>query len=243
MTRLGVIYPGGGAEQDYYLFGERHGLRMFLVGSRIPAGDDHAVDALLQTARVENICEAAARFRTLAPGVVVWACTSGSFIVGRDGAERQVAALRAATGVLATSTSLAFVDALAALGAPRVAVVATYPEPASRALASFLNAFGVTVASLQWLDAPSGLDAALIAEERLADAVRHAAAERPDAVVIPDTALPTMERIGRLESIAQCPVVTANQVTLWAALGLVGHPLIAEGHGRLFNLPFREHMA
>jgi maleate cis-trans isomerase len=97
--------------------------------------------------------------------------------------------------------------------------------------------------SLQWLDAPSGLDAALIAEERLANAVRRAAAERPDAVVIPDTALPTMERIGWLESIAQCPVVTANQVTLWAATGLGGHPVVTEGYGSLFNLPFREYVA
>jgi maleate cis-trans isomerase len=243
MMRLGIIYPGGGAEQDYYLFGERHGLRMFLVGSRIPAGDDHAVDALLQTARIENLLEAVGRFRTLDPDAVVWACTSGSFIVGRDGAERQVAALRAATGVPATSTSLAFVDALDALNARLVAVVATYPEPASRALASFLNAFGVIVASLQWLDAPSGLDAALISEERLAEAVRHAAAERPDAVLIPDTALTTMERISRLESIAQCAVLTANQVTLWAALGLAGRPLVTEGYGRLFNLPFRDYVA
>jgi maleate cis-trans isomerase len=243
MTRLGIIYPGGGAEQDYYLFGERHGLRMFLVGSRIPAGDDHAVDALVQTAHIENLLEAAARFRTLDPEAVVWACTSGSFIVGRDGAERQVAALRAATGVPATSTSLAFVDALRAVGAKRVAVVATYPEPASRVLVSFLNAFGVTVASLQWLDALSGLDAALIAEERLADAVRHAAAARPDAVLIADTALPTMERIARLEAIAQCAVLTANQVTLWAALGLVRRPLITERYGHLFNLPFREYVA
>ena len=192
MIRLGFIYPGGGAEQDFYQFGERHGLRMFLVGSRIPGGDDHAVEALLQTARVENLIEAAGRFATLDPAVVVWACTSGSFIVGRAGAEAQVAALRTATGRPATSTSLAIVDALAALGAKRVAVVATYPEPAARALDSFLSAFGSEVASLQWLDAPSGLDAAAIGEERMAAAVRRAAGEKPDAVVIPDTALPTM---------------------------------------------------
>jgi maleate cis-trans isomerase len=240
MTRLGIIYPGGGAEQDYYRFGEQHDVRMFLVGSRIPAGDDHAVEALLQTARVENILEAASRLTTLNPDVVIWACTSGSFIVGRAGAERQVAALRKATGRAATSTSLAFTDALATLGARRVAVVATYPEPASRALANFLHEFGIGVASLQWLDAPSGLDAALITEERLADAVRRTAEERPDAVVIPDTALPTMQRIVRLESIAHCPVVTANQVTLWAALGLAGSPVVTEEHGRLFTIPFRE---
>ncbi len=243
MTRLGIIYPGGGAEQDFYRFGEEHGVRMFLVGSRIPAGDDHAVEALLQTARVENLLEAASRFSTLTPDVVVWACTSGSFIVGRAGAERQVAALREATGVPAISTSLAFVEGLAALGARRVAVVATYPEPASRALAAFLREFGIDVTSLQWLDAPSGLDAALIADDRLADAVRGAAAERPDAVLIPDTALPTMDRIARLETIARCPVVTANQVTLWAALGLACRPFVAENYGRLFRLPFREYAA
>ena len=243
MTRLGVIYPGGGAEQDYYAFGERHDVRMFLAGSRIPAGDDHAVEALLHTARVENLLEAARRFATLDPDVVIWACTSGSFVVGREGAERQVEALRAATGRPATSTSLAFVGALAALGARRVAVVATYPEPASRALAAFLRAFAIEVASLQWLDAPSGHDAALIGHDRLADAVQRAAAVQPDAVVIPDTALPTMDRVGRLEAIAGCPVATANQVTLWAALALAGRPLVTEAYGRLFRLPSREYAA
>jgi maleate cis-trans isomerase len=235
VTRLGFIYPGGGAEQDFYLFGERHGFRMFLVGSRIPGGDDHAVEALLQTARVENLIEAAGRFKTLDPAVVVWACTSGSFIVGRAGAEAQVAALREVTGRPATSTSLAIVDALATLGTKRVAVVATYPEPAARALDAFLGEFGIGVASLQWLDAPSGLDAAAIGEERLEKAVRRAGAGRPDAVVVPDTALPTMAVIERLEAAAGCPIVTANQATLWAAARLAGRTVENAGYGRLFG--------
>lgn len=243
MIRLGIIYPGGGAEQDFYSFGEQHDVRMFLIGSRIPAGDDHAVEALLQTARVEHILEAAARFATLDPDVVVWACTSGSFIVGRNGAERQVAALREATGRPATSTSLAFIEALAALGARRVSVVATYPEAASRALARFLGEYGIEVSSLQWLDAPSGLDAALIGESRVLDAIRRAAANHPDAVVVPDTALPTMELITRLEAMAGCPVVTANQVTLWAALRLARRPLITDAYGHLFRMAFPEYAA
>ena len=240
MIRLGFIYPGGGAEQDYYRFGERHDLRMFLVGSRIPGGDDHAVEALLQTARVENLIEAADRFATLDPAVVVWACTSGSFIVGRAGAEAQVAALRTATGRPATSTALAIVDGLMALGARRVAVVATYPEPAARALVAFLDAFGIAVASLQWLDAPNGLDAAAIGKDRLKAAVRQAIMGKPDVVVIPDTALPTMGLVERLEAMAGCPVVTANQATLWAAVGLAGQAVAAAGQGRLFTLAFKE---
>jgi maleate cis-trans isomerase len=240
VIRLGFIYPGGGAEQDYYSFGERHDFRMFLVGSRIPGGDDHAVEALLQTARVKNLIEAAGRFATLDPAVVVWACTSGSFIVGRAGAEAQVAALRTATGRPATSTALAIVDGLTALGAHRVAVVATYPEPAARALVAFLDAFGIAVASLQWLDAPNGLDAAAIGEDRLMAAVRQAIIGKPDVVVIPDTALPTMELVERLEAMAGCPVVTANQATLWAAVGLAGQAVSAAGQGRLFTLAFKE---
>ncbi len=65
MTRLGFIYPGGGAEPDYYRFAEAHGFQAFLVGSRIPGGDDHDVAALLQTARTEHIVEAARRLLSL----------------------------------------------------------------------------------------------------------------------------------------------------------------------------------
>jgi hypothetical protein len=58
-VRLGFLYPGGGAEQDYYLFGEEvhDRVRMFLVGTRVGGGrdDDHSVAALLRTAEVELV--------------------------------------------------------------------------------------------------------------------------------------------------------------------------------------------
>ena len=40
-VRLGLLYPGGGAEQDYYLFGEevRDRVRMFLIGARWAEGE------------------------------------------------------------------------------------------------------------------------------------------------------------------------------------------------------------
>ena len=171
---------------------------------------------------------------------MIWACTSGSFVVGRAGAERQVAALRVASGRPATSTSIAIVDALVALGARRIAVVATYPEAAALAFQSFLDSFGIAVTSLQWLDARSGLDAAMISQDRVEAAVRQAASENPDAVLIPDTALPTMGLVERLEASAGCPVVTANQATLWAAVGLAAHPAAIAGPGRLFALAFKE---
>ena len=240
MTRLGFVYPGGGAEHDYYRFAEAHGFRVFLAGSRIPAGDDHDPEALRQTARVEHIVEAALRLVTLRIDAVLWACTSGSFILGRAGAEAQARALGAATGKPATSTSLAFIAALDRLGARRIAVLATYPEPASRAFEAFLGEHGVAVDKLAWLDAPSGFDAATIDERRLTATLATLDLRRAEAVLIPDTALPSLDLVDRLEAACGRPVLTANQVTIWAGLGLAGRPLTAPGFGRLFAMPHRD---
>jgi maleate cis-trans isomerase len=172
---------------------------------------------------------------TLRVDTIVWACTSGSFILGRAGAEAQAKTLREATGKPGTSTSLAFVAALERLGTPRVAVLATYPEPASRAFAAFLSEYGVDVADLRWLDAPSGFDAANIDEQRLGAALSKVDLGRVEAVLIPDTALPSLDLVDRLEAACGRPVLTANQVTLWAAR--VGSQPRRSPARRLFRIP------
>jgi maleate cis-trans isomerase len=242
MTRLGFIYPGGGAEHDYYRFAEAHRLQVFLAGSRVPGGDDHDVESLRQVAQTAHILEAARRLLTLRIDAILWACTSGSFIVGRRGAEEQVCALRETTGKPATSTSLAFIAALERLGAQCVAVLATYPEPAARAFAAFLAEYGITVADLRWLDAASGFDAAGIEAARLRAAIAGLDLKRVEAVLIPDTALPSLDIVENLEAACRRPVLTANQVTLWAALGLARRALVADGYGRIFTLPWPEEL-
>ena len=242
MTRLGFVYPGGGAEPDYYRFAETHGFQAFLAGSRIPAGDDHAVEALLQTARTEHILESARRLLTLRVDAILWACTSGSFILGRAGAEAQAQALRQGTGKPGTSTSIAFVGALDRIGARRVAVLATYPEPAARALAAFLGEYGVTVTALRWLDAPTGFDAANIGADELATGLAGTELDGAEAVLIPDTALPSLDIVERLEAACGLPVLTANQVTIWAALGLARKPLVTSGYGKLFTIACKDRL-
>jgi len=235
--RLGFVWPGGGGEQEYFQFGETLGdrIKVFLACTRVGGhgDDDHDVEALLETARIDWITEAARRLVVLHPDCVFWACTSGSFIVGRSGAEAQAAALSEATGVPASSTSLAFVAALEALGLERVSVLATYPEPASRAFVAFLAEFGVEVASLDWLGAPSGWDAAALDEGLVLDKAREVAVEAAQALLVPDTAMPTLHLVERLEAAAGRPVLTANAVTLWQAMKLAGGAMAVAGHGTL----------
>nr|HIA88564.1 hypothetical protein [Gammaproteobacteria bacterium] len=56
--RLAFIWPGGGAEQEYYQFAEATGdqIKIFLACSRVGGtgeGSDHDIEALLETARID----------------------------------------------------------------------------------------------------------------------------------------------------------------------------------------------
>ena len=237
IVRMGIIWPSGGGEYEYFQYARATGetLRVCLVTTRVGGeeGKDHDIEALKQTARLDWLQEAARRLALLEPDVVFWTCTSGSFVLGRDYALRQRDAIVEAAGRPAGSTSLAFVEALRSAGLKRVSVLATYPEPASRAFASFLGEFGVEVAHLQWLDAPSGWHATAFDPERIVSGVREAAIDGIDAVLVPDTALPTLSIVERLEQAAALPVLTANAVSLWNGMELAGRQIPAPGYGSL----------
>ncbi|MGI9335099.1 MAG: maleate cis-trans isomerase family protein [Gammaproteobacteria bacterium] len=241
--RVCFVWPGGGAEHEYFEFAEATGdrVRVFLAPSRVGGapGEDHDVSALEATARIDWILEAARRHTRLRPDVVYWACTSGSFVRGRTHAEAQVAAIESALGVAAGSTSLGFAAALAALECRRVSVLATYPDPAARAFESFLAEFDVEVVRLTSLGVKSGWDAAALDRDLILRQSCSAFAVGSDALLVPDTALPTLDVVEQIEREIGRPVLSANAVTLWHALQLGRRGLSVEGHGRLLARPPR----
>jgi maleate cis-trans isomerase len=64
-----------------------------------------------------------------------------------------------------------------------------------------------------------------------------AAADHPDAeeVLVPDTAMHTLAIIDKLEAAVDKPVLTANQVTVWKGLELLGQVSPLPGLGTLFG--------
>lgn len=235
-TRLGFLYPPTGAEHELYLAGEALGpsIDVAVVGVRISGGDDeHAPHHLRATGSIPNLELSAKVIAHLKPASVMWACTSGSFIDGLGFAKEQAAALTRASGAPSSSTSLAYLSALAALGIGNVAVLASYPEETSRAFTSFLAEGGVTIDRLQWLDAPSGPAAAAFAKERFVDGATRLGAPKGGALLVPDTAVPSLELIASLEERLGVPVLTANQVTVWEGARLAN--VQGQGPGRLFR--------
>jgi maleate cis-trans isomerase len=237
LKRIGILYPGYAAEADFELLTERcAGTARFDVVHTSIGEDAHREDALLDMGSHERLREGA---RRLPPEVsaVVWACTSGSFIYGWDGAQRQAAELEDEVGLPVSSTSLAYVNALRALGLRRVSIAATYPEDIARRFEAFLLDAGLDPVSLSSRGIVTAAEVGtLLRDDALAlvGAAHHPAAE---AVLVPDTALHTIAALEALEEVSGKPVLTANQVSAWEGMRLAGAPTTAPGLGELFAVP------
>ena len=154
---------------------------------------------------------------------------------GWDGARRQAEELAADFGGPASSTSLAFVEALRALGLRRVAVAATYPEPVTACLVEFLGAAGLEVVASGSHDIVTAEEVGTVGRDALLAFVTAGDHPRAEAVLVPDTALHTARELDALEAAVGKPVLTANQVTVWEALRLAGRRVRAAGAGSLFS--------
>ncbi|WP_072686922.1 maleate cis-trans isomerase family protein [Rhodococcus marinonascens] len=230
---IGFIYPDHAAEDDYPFAAQILGVDLPVV--HIYGTDLHAVPELLDLGSPEKLAGGAALLAGEKPDAVVWACTSGSFVYGPDGAKQQSESLAEVTGVPTSSTSFAFVNALHALGITRVAVAASYPADVARLFVEFLAAADIEVLSVSSAGIETAAEVGLLSPERVVElAVRN---DHPDAqaLLIPDTAMRTMGVVGSLEQRLGKPVLTANQVTIWEGLRLAGHTAVQPSLGTLFE--------
>ncbi|MGJ9372084.1 maleate cis-trans isomerase family protein [Nesterenkonia sp. CF4.4] len=235
MYTLAILYPGYSAEDEFPALEQLIPDASFPVIHTWEGGTAHDVEALLALGSRDTLAPAAERARELSPDAAMWACTSGSFVYGRDGCREQAGWIEEAAGVPSSSTSLAFADAAHHLGLSRVAVAATYPEEVAGHFVRFLEQDGIAVTALSTYDVPSGEEAGRLDAEWVLTTARAADLTDAQCLLIPDTALHTIALLPRLEEDLGMPVLTANQVTAWQGLRLAGHPARAEGLGALFR--------
>ncbi|MGB3258180.1 MAG: maleate cis-trans isomerase [Ornithinimicrobium sp.] len=247
MAAVGLLYPGLSAADDYrhaedMLTDDPQGAVRFPVGVTSVGEDAHRVDALLDLGSTSRLVQGADELLgkdSRGPGAhdpigaVVWACTSGSFVFGLDGARAQVAQLQRHTGLPTSSTSLAFVNATHDLKVTRVAVAASYPEDVAACFTDLLGRCGITVTSLSSHGIETAAEVGTLGLDSVSAMVRATDRRDAGAVLVPDTAMHTLAGLRRLEEEAGMPVLTANQVTVWEGLRLLGRRPHLPGLGSL----------
>ena len=180
--------------------------------------------------------EAAALLRMIDPSVMVFGCTSGSFI---ENEKEIIKKMEEETGAPAITTSGAVIQALNFLKVRSLVVATPYVEFINEAEKSWLRAEGFQIKDFRGLNLGKeeterkliGRQPAQTAYELALDLARC----KPEGIFISCTNFASAPIIETLEADLGIPVVTSNQATLWAALRKVGLKASIEGYGILMR--------
>jgi maleate isomerase len=154
------------------------------------------------------------------PAVTVFACTSGSFVDGLAGELRCRKVMEQAGAHQALTTSGALLDALRALGVERVGVATPYDAPTTQRLVSFLSEAKIRTVSSACLGLTG--DIFRVGPGSVRRLIREADHPNAEAIFVSCTNLWTLDVLEEMTRSLRKPVLSANLVTMWAALHAIG---------------------
>jgi maleate isomerase len=132
------------------------------------------------------------------------------------------------------SSAGALVEALAALGASRIALVTPYLRPLAQQVVDYLESEGFEVLDWAALEVDDNAEVGCIPGDRVMTAARGLDLSGADALVISACVqMPSLELIGPAEEEFGLPVLSAATAGAYALLRNLGLPAVLPGAGRL----------
>ena len=155
----------------------------------------------------------------------------GSFV--RPGMDQEITDLiEERTGIPATTTSTALVEAMRAMGVARVAIASPYPRWLNERLVSHLEGKGIETVAEKGLDTECP---AFLPPERSMALAREVDSPDADGIFISCTNFRALEGVEALEAELGKPVLTSNTTALWHTLLKSGFDEPVSGGGRLLR--------
>lgn len=161
------------------------------------------------------------------PEVVAYLCSSGSFVNGVDYERSLCKAIVAAGAPDAVTTSGALAEVLNRLDLHRVSVLTPYDADLTGKLHDFLRELDVETMSSDHLGLGGGIWK--VSYRTIAEHILGANHPDAEAIFVSCTNLPTYDLIEPLEKALGKPVLTANQLTMWACLQRMQLPVVGPG--------------
>jgi maleate cis-trans isomerase len=233
--RIGLLLPSSNTtqEREYWRILPR---AVTLHVARLPL---RRVEADSTVRIVEDIETESRKLADADVDAIVLAATAPSSRRGIGYDQELISRITAASDKPATTAATAQIQAMAALGLRTLVIAAPWSEEVNRITAAFVEGSGFRVLDHRALGHVSNLDIGRLAPETAFDLGRTVDRPEADAVMLACGNWLTLDIVDRLEATLRKPVLTTNQVSLWAVLRLAGYDKPIEGWGRLL----RDHMA
>ena len=196
---------------------------------------DVTVDNLSETAK--QVERAALELASAEVDVILQAGTAIAFFRGFGHDQELSRRIHAVTGIQATTSLTAVVEALRALGIQRPAVATPYLADIDDRLVEVLEKSGFEVAAIRGMGLKKSIDMGKMTPEETYRLARQVALSAPkaDGILISCGNLRTFEAIEALEIDTGLPVVTSNQAGLWQTMRMTGIKDRLTSLGRLLN--------
>jgi maleate isomerase len=173
---------------------------------------------------LKNLAQSLTAYDTLKPDVFAFANTGASYLVGAQREAAVVAELEARFNYPIVTAARAVLDALMAVGAKQIAILAPYPQPITDASVAFWEAAGLGVVSVKRIETGSS-DTRNIYRLRSADALaalRDLPLGDADAILLSGTGMPSLAVIREAAPLLGKPVLSSNYCLAWAVLHRLG---------------------
>jgi len=231
--RIGMIVPSSNTclePQTYRILGARTDVTVHFT--RIPVTRIALDDSSNRQFDPAVMREAAQLLATADVDVIAWNGTSGSWLGPAH--DRELAAeITGATGIPATTSTLAYFEAFQAFGSERIGLFTPYTEDVNHQVIASYEREGIKTVDHRALGLSDNESFARVTDEEMLPGSRELAATAPDALVYLCTNLYGANVTAEIEEGTGVPVLDSVAVTLWHALKLAGAPLLDPRWGRL----------
>ena len=234
--RIGLLVPSsnGVMENELHIMAPKEvGILTSRMGRRDFEKDPSFNDVDILKKMTDDLENAAEGFSDARLNVVVYGCTSGSFIDGLEGEADIIQRLkRILPDVPAVTTMKAVLDALKESEIDKLAIGTPYTDYVNERLQKLLEGVGFKIVSIKGY---GGIDMEAQYPEFSYNLAKEIYNDEADGILLSCTQIRTIENIEPLERELGKPVITSNQASLWAALKAIGYTEPIYGYGKLLR--------
>jgi len=180
--------------------------------------------------------EAAVKLAASEVDVIAFGCTAGSFLKGIGWDKTLAQKLEdACGGIPVVTTSTGLLSALETLNCKTITVASPYLEEVNIKEKAFLEGNGIQVLNIKGKQCADDHAIGAVTSEDFINLHLEMDSEKSDCAFITCTNSTSIEAIPYLEKKLGKPVLSSNQVTLWAALKKIGYKKPLKGWGILLE--------
>ena len=223
-ARIGLIVPSSNttAEMEFHKMKPDgvsiHAARVFNPENVSSAEEKEAAILGMN----EKIAEAGKRIASIEPDIVVYACTTGSFIRGHGYDQEIIKIIEGEIKTKAITATTALIKALQALKVSSIDLITPYLSAIALKEAEVFKTEGFSVINVRNFEELAGnLPKGKIFPDRVYREAKEAASDESEGLVLSCTNMRTIEIIECLERDLRKPVISSNQAAMWLLLKLI----------------------